>query len=80
MASDALVMSASHSEYIFSLVWGPVRSLLQTEFLEEQDPRLPDSSAGVLHSTLKIKDKLARGREGKQKGLAVLTEGTRDEP
>ena len=62
-------MSASHSEYPFSVV--------QTEFLEEKDPRLPDSSAGVLHSAVKIKDKLARGRERRRKGLAVLTEGTR---
>lgn len=73
-------MSVSHSEYSFSLVWGPMLSFLQTEFLEEQDPRLPESSAGVLHSTVKIKDKLARGRERRRKGLTVLTEGTRDEP
>lgn len=55
-------------------------SFLQTESLEEQDARLPDSSAGVLHSTVTIKDKLARGRERRGEGLSVLTEGTRDEP
>jgi hypothetical protein len=73
-------MSAPHSECSFSLVWGPVLSFLQTEFLEEQGARLPDSSAGVPHSAVKIKDKLARGRGGRRKGLAVLTEGTTDEP